>query len=106
MLCDELEHLESRFIAIRAEQGAPGVTDERRMALEQDEVQMIMAIKDHQCFGHGGERCPGDYRFPELKIGFVLPVSSNKPAVHHARGSFDLAKNPLMNQRRKYDRAL
>ncbi len=60
MLCTELERLELELIRIRAAQRNHTLTDVERETLARAEVQMIMAIKDHQCFGHDGKMCFGE----------------------------------------------
>ena len=60
MLCQELEHLDSQFIAVRAAQRRLGVTHEQRRVLEDAEDEMKMTIAIHRCCGHDGERCFGE----------------------------------------------
>lgn len=60
MLCPELERLESELIRVRTAQRNPSLTDKQRDALASAEVQMIMAIKDHQSCGHDGGACFGE----------------------------------------------
>ncbi len=60
MLCTELERLESQFVGVRTAQRNPGLTDVQREALVSAEVEMIMAIKNHQSYGHDGRACFGE----------------------------------------------
>jgi hypothetical protein len=60
MLCQKLEQLESQLIAVRTAQRKPGLTEAQREALVATELERITAVKDHQNFGHDGERCPGE----------------------------------------------
>ncbi len=60
MLCTELERLESELIRVRTAQRNPSLTEVQREALVSAEVEMIMAIKDHQSCGHDGGACFGE----------------------------------------------
>ena len=61
MFCTQLEQLESQLIDIRTAQRKPDLTAAQREKLVRDEVKAIAAVKDHQNFGHPGEKpCPGE----------------------------------------------
>lgn len=60
MLCTKLDRLEARLMGIRAASRISSLTAEQQDILEIAEYIEIGDVKDHQAFGHDGDRCFGE----------------------------------------------
>ena len=59
-VCPTLELLERKQIQVREEQRKPGLSDQEREALLEEEKSIIMDIAEHKSSGHQGKPCTGE----------------------------------------------